>query len=105
MSVKVNTQQVRQVIAQVRHFRDDLQQRTRDFLQELQEYDEGICEEWCHTKRLLEEARAGLEDARRHESVCQAALVAAMLIPPPWKFRAVAVAAATLTLATNKRKK
>ncbi|CCB80186.1 hypothetical protein HBZC1_12000 [Helicobacter bizzozeronii CIII-1] len=104
MPVQVNTQEVRQVIAQVRFFRDGLHQKTRNFLQELQEYYEAICEECLETKKLLEEARAGLADARRYESYCKAALAAAMLIPPPWKFPAVAAATAALTIATNKRK-
>ncbi|BCZ20018.1 HNH endonuclease (plasmid) [Helicobacter sp. NHP19-012] len=104
MPVNVDTEQLRQVITQLRFFRDELQQRTRNFLRELQEYYEAICEEYRNTKKLLEEARVGLADARRYEGYCKAALAAAMLLPPPWRFPAVATATAALTIATNKRK-
>ncbi|WP_120945061.1 HNH endonuclease signature motif containing protein [Helicobacter labacensis] len=77
MPVKVDTQQARQVIAQMCFFRDDLHQKRHDFLQELQEYYESISEEHFKTRHLLEEANRGLAAARAYEAACEAALAAA----------------------------
>ncbi len=77
MPVKIDTEQACQAITQVCFFRDDLHQKRHDFLQELQEYYEAICEEKRNTENLLGQAREGLAAARAYEAACEAALAMA----------------------------